>query len=169
MRPPACDRHQSPVFKAYGSAAGLMDLGFLYITLLGAHRDVFGWCSCLDELRIALGGLHCDDVGSSCPSIPSIGCLNRQPVAGDWWIWASHVFAWRLLWCGMRIVLIWALSGHVLVCLAVLTLFSSLFYRGMVMGRVHRSHCHIISYRAFIFYPSVHTCLLVDFGMVRLR
>ena len=114
-------------------------------------------------------GLHCDDVGSSCPSIPSIGCLNRQPVAGDWWIWASHVFAWRLLWCGMRIVLIWALSGHVLVCLAVLTLFSSLFYRGMVMGRVHRSHCHIISYRAFIFYPSVHTCLLVDFGMVRLR
>ena len=56
MRPPACDRHQSPVFKAYGSADGLMDFGFLYITLLGAHRDVFGWCSCLDELRIALGG-----------------------------------------------------------------------------------------------------------------
>ena len=25
-KPPACDRHQSPLFKAYGSAVGLMDL-----------------------------------------------------------------------------------------------------------------------------------------------
>ena len=140
-----------------------MDLGFLYITLLGAHRDVFGWCSCLDELRIALGGCIVTMWVPLVRPSPLIGCLNRQPVAGDWWIWASHVFAWRLLWCGMRIVLIWALSGHVLVCLAVLTLFSSLFYRGMVMGRVHRSHCLIISYIGLLFFIRVftHVCLLI--------
>ena len=77
---------------------------------------------------------------------PVVGCLNCQLIAGNRLIWACHVFGWRLDWCGMRIVLIWALSRRVLVCLAVFTLFSSPFYGGMVVGMVHRSHCHIKSY-----------------------
>ena len=40
-KPPACDGHWTPLLKAYGSAGGLVDLGLLYTTLLGACGRVW--------------------------------------------------------------------------------------------------------------------------------
>ena len=175
-KPPACDRHQSLLFKAYGSAVGLMDLPVFTQDAVTTEREqmyrhVAGpGLVCVSVSTRGSLGLCVSTSGEDNPSSPESethnpnrgatppGALPCRMARG--WGW-GRIGAARLGLCvstsreDFGPLLRWkhtTPTGHrgVRAHLAMLgsdcTPFFSLFYGGTGVGTVHRSHCHIISY-----------------------